>query len=306
MAQWQKRGYNERLFLGSLAAGGTLGILIPPSMNMIVFGSLTNTSVPQLFIAGVIPGILLTGLYMVAILAACLYRRDWGGRPEPTSWAQLLGTLPDLIPPLALFIVVMGSIYGGWATPTEAAALGTVGAFVIAAMNRRLSWRMLAQVLEGTVRTSATVMLFIIIAFFLNFAVASVGLVKQVNDFILGLGWTPLATMVFIMGIYIIMGMFMDALAMVVLTVPIITPIVVSLGYDPVWFGVMIVILCETAMLTPPVGMACFVIQSVRGTGHLSDIFIGITPFLACLAILFGLMLVFPQIALFLPSLMFR
>jgi tripartite ATP-independent transporter DctM subunit len=254
LPQWKKRGYNERLFLGSLAAGGTLGILIPPSMNMIVFGFLTNTSVPQLFIAGIIPGLTLSLLYMLVILVACLLRPKWGGDAVPTSWTLRIKTLPDLIPPIALLVVVIGSIYLGWATPTEAAALGVIAALGIAAGHKRLGWRMIGEVMEGTIRTSAMVMMMLTIAFFLNFAIASVGLVKQINEFIIGLGFTPLGTMLFIIGVYLIMGMFMEVLAMVVLTVPIMTPLVVSLGYDPVWFGVLIVILCEAGILTPPVG----------------------------------------------------
>lgn len=306
LPQRKKWGYNERLFLGSLAAGGTLGILIPPSMNMIVFGFLTNTSVPQLFIAGIIPGIMLSFLYMVAILIACLFRRGWGGNPASTSWQQRIQTLPDLLPPIGLLLIVIGSIYAGWATPTEAAALGVIAAFGIAAVRGRLSWRVIREVMEGTIRTSAMVMMMLSIAFFLNFTIASVGLVKQVNEFIIGLGLTPLGTILFIIAIYLVMGMFMEVLAMVVLTVPIMTPLVVQLGYDPVWFGVLIVLLCETGILTPPVGMMCFVVQGVRRTGRVGDVFIGVIPFVLCLAIMFAFMLAFPEVVLWLPTLAFR
>jgi tripartite ATP-independent transporter DctM subunit len=306
LPQVEKRGYSERLFLGSLAAGGSLGILIPPSMNMIIYGFLTNTSIPQLFLAGIIPGITLAALYMLVILVCCLIRPAWGGQPEITRWEMRIRTLPDLLPPIGLFILVVGSIYAGFATPTEAAALGVIGALVLAAWNRTLSWRMLGEVMEGTIRTSAMVTLILMCAFILNFSIAAIGLVTQVNDFILGLGWSPLGTMLFIIGVYIVMGMIMDALAMVVLTVPIIAPVVVSLGYDPVWFGVMIVLVCEGGMMTPPIGMVCYVIQGIRGKGSMNDVFIGITPFLLALAVMVFLMLAYPQFSLWLPTTFYR
>ncbi len=306
LPQVYKRGYNERLFLGSLAAGGTLGILIPPSINMIFFGFLTDTSVPQLFLGGVIPGLMLSALYMLVILGCCLIQRDWGGDPVETNWAMRGRTLVDLVPPILIFLVVVGSIYAGLATPTEAAALGVFSAAALAGFNGRLTWNMLGESILGTVRTSAMIILITVIALYLNFVLAAVGLVQAVNDFILGLGWTPLQTMLFIIGIYIVMGMVMDTLAMVVLTVPVITPVVVALGFDPVWFGVLIVILSETAVLTPPVGMLCYVIQGIRNKGSLNDVFIGIAPFILALAAMIALMLAFPQIALWLPTLFYR
>lgn len=302
LPQVERRGYNERLFLGSLCAGGSLGILIPPSMNMIIYGALTNTSIPRLFLAGIVPGIALTVLFLLVILVCCMFRPEWGGQKEKTSWDMRIRTLPDLLPPIALFGVVVGSIYAGLATPTEAAALGVIGSIALAAWTGTLSWRMVGEVIEGTIRTSAMVTLILMCALILNFAIAAIGLVTQVNDFIVGLGWSPLQTMLFIIFIYLLMGMVMDPLAMVVLTVPIIAPVVHALGYDLVWFGVMIVLVCEIGMMTPPVGMVCYVVQGVRGRGSLNDVFIGITPFLAALAIMILLMLAYPQIALWVPS----
>ncbi|MEX2642494.1 MAG: TRAP transporter large permease [Acetobacterales bacterium] len=302
MPQIERRGYNERLFLGSLAAGGTLGILIPPSINMIVFGFLTDTSVPRLFLAGIIPGLMLTGLFMLVIGIACVIQPRMDGNREETSWSGRWRALVDLLPPIGLFIIVVGSIYAGWATPTEAAALGVLASVGLAALNRRLTLETIRQTAEGTIRTSAMMILILIVSFFLNFVFASIGLVEVVNNFILGLGWTPLQTMLLIIGIYLILGMFMETLAMVVLTVPIITPVVIALGYDPVWFGIMVVLLSETAILTPPIGMLCFVIQGIRGRGRLDDVFIGVTPFVVALMVMLGLMLAFPGISMFLPN----
>ncbi|MYZ49567.1 TRAP transporter large permease [Propylenella binzhouense] len=302
MPEIDRRGYNERLFLGSLAAGGTLGILIPPSMNMIIYGLLTSTSVPRLFIAGILPGIILTLFYMGVVLICCLVRPDWAGQKEESTWAARFAALRDLLQPTILFLLVLGSIYAGWATPTEAAALGVIGALALAALNGQVSAGMLRTVLENTVRVSAMLTLILIFALFLNFAIAAVGMVRYFNDVILGLGWPPLATLLFIISIYILLGTFMDGLAMVVLTVPVVAPIVVSLGYDPVWFGVMIVLICEAAILSPPVGMALFVLQGIRGRGTVSDIFWGVTPFMFAIFALIALIIAYPAIVLWLPG----
>ncbi len=302
MPQIGKRDYNERLFLGSLAAGGTLGILIPPSINMILFGFLTDTSVPKLFLAGIIPGLLLAFLFMVTIFIACMIRPSWGGTRIRTSWADRFRALGDLTGPVLLFLLVIGSIYAGWATPTEAAAIGVIASFGFAAWRRRVNARMVREVMEGTIRTSAMMILITILAFLLNFVIGAVGLVAQVNQVITNLGWSPMTTMIFIIAIFLVLGMFMDTLAMIVLTIPIVTPIVVSLGFDPVWFGVMMVLIAETSVLTPPIGMLCYVIQGIRRSGRLNDVFIGVAPFVLTLLTMIGILLVFPEIALVLPN----
>jgi C4-dicarboxylate transporter, DctM subunit len=306
LPQLRLRRYNERLFLGSIAAGGTLGILIPPSINLILYGFLTDTSIPQLYLAGFIPGVTLAGLFMLVVLIACLYRRSWGGMPEATSWAMRLRTLPDLVPPLIIFMLVVGSIYAGWATATEAAALGVMGAMALAWARGRLSRPMLSEAIEGTMTTTAMVMLIILTAYFLNFVLAAIGAVEQINQMILSLGWSPLQTMLFIILIFVVMGMFMDTLAMMVLTVPIVTPVVVSLGYDPVWFGIVVMLLCETGQITPPIGLNVFVVQGIRKDGPLSDVVIGILPFVVALFAMIGLMLAFTDLALYLPTFYYR
>ena len=302
MPQIGKWGYNERLFLGSLAAGGTLGILIPPSINMILYGFLTDTSVPQLFLAGIVPGLMLAGLFMVTILLACIIRPAWSGRTVATSWSARWRSLGDLATPVLLFLIVIGSIYAGWATPTEAAAIGVIASLGFAAWRRKLTWAMLRTVMEGTIRTSAMMILITILAFLLNFVIGAVGLVGQVNQAIASLGWSPMTTMIFIIAIFLLLGMFMDTLAMIVLTIPVVTPIVVGLGFDPVWFGVMMVLIAETSVLTPPIGMLCYVIQGIRRSGRLTDVFIGVAPFVLTLLAMIGILLAFPQIALWLPE----
>ncbi|MCH8213318.1 MAG: TRAP transporter large permease subunit, partial [Proteobacteria bacterium] len=191
-----KHGYNERFFLGTIAAGGTIGILIPPSINMIVYGVLTETSIVQLYLAGFTPGIILAGLFMLTVVVGCVLRPKWGGRKVETNWENRIRSLPDLIPPILIFIVVIGSIYAGIATPTESAALGVLAALALVAWRRRLTISMLRLALEGTMRTTAMIMAILVAAYFLNFVINVIGLTAQVNAMITGLGWTPMQTLI--------------------------------------------------------------------------------------------------------------
>ena len=300
--QIDKHGYNERFFLGTIAAGGTIGILIPPSINMIVYGVLTETSIVQLYLAGFTPGIILAGLFMLTVVIGCVLRPKWGGRKVETSWENRIRSLPDLIPPILIFIVVIGSIYSGIATPTESAALGVLAALALVAWRRRLTISMLRLALEGTMRTTAMIMAILVAAYFLNFVINIIGLTAQVNAMITELGWTPMQTLLGVIFFYVILGMFMETLSMMVATVPIITPVIVSLGFDPVWFGIIIILLIETAMITPPVGINLFVVQGVRGRGHLHDVMIGASPFVITLMLMIVLLIIFPDIAMWLPN----
>jgi C4-dicarboxylate transporter DctM subunit len=304
--QIDRQGYNPRFFLGTIAAGGTLGILIPPSINMIIYGVLTDTSIPQLYLAGFLPGIVLAGLFMLTVLIGCLIRPAWGGRRGASDWTARLRSLPDLIPPLLIFVLVIGSIYAGLATPTEAASLGVIGALALAAWKRRLSWPMLRATVEGTMRTSAMIMAILIGAYFLNFVLTSIGLTGRVNEIVLNLGLSPMETLISVVVFYVILGMFMETLTMMVATVPIITPVIVAQGFDPVWFGVLIMLLVETAMITPPVGINLFVVQGVRGRGQLHDVIIGSAPFVVTLLLMIALLILFPQLALWIPQALAR
>lgn len=297
-----KHGYNERFFLGTIAAGGTIGILIPPSINMIVYGVLTETSIVQLYLAGFTPGIILAGLFMLTVVVGCVLRPKWGGRKVETNWENRIRSLPDLIPPILIFIVVIGSIYAGIATPTESAALGVLAALALVAWRRRLTISMLRLALEGTMRSTAMIMAILVAAYFLNFVINIIGLTAQVNAMITELGWTPMQTLLGVIFFYVILGMFMETLSMMVATVPIITPVIVSLGFDPVWFGIIIILLIETAMITPPVGINLFVVQGVRGRGHLHDVMIGASPFVITLMLMIVLLIIFPDIAMWLPN----
>lgn len=306
LGEIQKRGYSERLFLGTIAAGGTLGILIPPSINMIVYGVLTDTSIPKLYLAGFIPGIILASLFSITVLICCLIKPEWGGNPIPASWKQRVLALPDLIPPVITFLAVIGSIYAGWATATESAALGVIAALAIAAWRRALSIKMLVTAFEGTMRTTSMIMAILIAAYFLNFVMGSIGLLSKVNDLIMGLRLTPGQLLFAVIVFYVILGMFMETLSMMVATVPIITPIMVKMGFDPVWFGVLIVILMETAMITPPVGINLYVVQGLRKSGRINDVIIGASPFVLAMFAMLAIISFWPQIVLWLPKVLER
>ncbi|MEP4430945.1 MAG: TRAP transporter large permease [Hyphomicrobiales bacterium] len=303
--QIAERKYSEPLFLGTIAAGGTLGILIPPSINLILYGLLTDTSVPELYLAGFLPGLLLAILFMVTIVVLCILRPEWGGTAIVATWKERLAALPALIPPIGIFLVVVGSIYAGIATPTEAASLGVVAAMILAAFNRKLTIDMLRVPVGGTMRTTAMIMLIILAAVFLNFVLSVIGLTQALADFITGLGYTPFQTMLVIVAVLVVLGCFMETLSMLLTTAPLVTPIVIALGYDPVWFGILLMVLLETALITPPIGINLYVVQGIRERGEMLDVMKGAAPFVVTMFAMIAFLLAFPQIALWLPSLVY-
>ena len=306
----EARGYNERLFLGSLAAGGTIGILVPPSINLIIYGLLTDTSVPELYLAGIIPGIVLSSLFMLAIFVACIYRPTWGGTKVETTWAQRIKCLPDLLPPILLFMAVVGSIYGGIATPTEAASIGVCMAVLIAAYFKTLNWEMMKAAFEGTMRTTAMIMLIVFAAIFLNFVLGFMGITQAMLNFIRDMGLTPVQTVLLIIVFYLFLGMFMETLSMMLTTVPIVFPIIMALGvpeFSDVWFGILITLLMEAALITPPIGVNLYVIQGIRlRGGEFNDVAIGAIPFLIAMLGMILLLVAFPNIATWLPTLVYH
>ena len=306
----EARGYNERLFLGSLAAGGTIGILVPPSINLIIYGLLTDTSVPELYLAGIIPGIVLSSLFMLAIFVACIYRPAWGGTKVETTWAQRIKCLPDLLPPILLFMAVVGSIYGGIATPTEAASIGVCMAVLIAAYFKTLNWEMMKAAFEGTMRTTAMIMLMVFSAIFLNFVLGFMGITQAMLNFIRDMGLTPVQTVLLIIVFYLFLGMFMETLSMMLTTVPIVFPIIMALGvpeFSDVWFGILITLLMEAALITPPIGVNLYVIQGIRlRGGEFNDVAIGAIPFLIAMLGMILLLVAFPNIATWLPTLVYH
>jgi tripartite ATP-independent transporter DctM subunit len=306
----EARGYNERLFLGSLAAGGTLGILVPPSINLIIYGLLTDTSVPELYLAGIIPGIILSSLFMLTIVVACMYRPSWGGEKVKTTWGDRIRCLPDLLPPIVLFTAVVGSIYGGVATPTEAASIGVCMALVIAALFKSLNIKMLKEAFEGTMRTTAMIMLIVFAAIFLNFVLGMMGITQAMLNFIRDLGLTPVQTVLLIIVFYLFLGMFMETLSMMLTTVPIVFPIVMALGvpeFSDVWFGILITLLMEAALITPPIGVNLYVVHGIRiRGGHFNDVAIGAIPFLIAMLVMILMLVAYPNLATWLPTLVYH
>ncbi len=304
MPQAEKLGYDPKLFSGAIAAGGTLGIMIPPSINLIVYGFLTQTSIPQLFLAGLIPGLGLAIAFVVITAIICALRPSLGGERRTFPLSVMMRALVQLVPILLLFAAIVGSIYKGWATPTEAAAVGVAGAFLIAFFFGRVDLTIVGQATLGTVKITSMIMLIVIGASFLNFTLASAGLGRELQDFLNGLGLSAVSTMLVIVLIYIVLGFFIETLSLMVVTIPIMVPLVIQLGYDPIWFGILMIVLVEMALITPPVGLNLYVVQAARTSGNLSDVMLGVIPYAFVLLLMAGALLVFPQIALFLPALL--
>lgn len=304
LPQMESRGYNPRLFMGSIAAGGTIGILIPPSIILIVYGALTQTSIPQLYLAGFLPGFLLAGCFSAVVFVICLVSPRFSGRRDRSSWRDRIRSLPALLPPLFIFLIVIGSIYAGVATPTEAASMGVVAVLILAASVGRLGLDMVLESIEGTLKITAMIMLIVIAASFLNFVLTMVGFSQSLTDAIRQTGLTPYQTLFLIVLFYLILGCFMESMAMMVTTVPIVVPVIVQLGFDPIWFGIIVILMVEMALITPPVGMNLYIVQGVRGAGRIQDVMIGVAPFVVAMAVVLLLTIAFPQIALWLPSAM--
>ena len=298
----QRRGYPMRASLGSLAAGGTLGILIPPSVNMIVYGSLTNNSIGQLFIAGIIPGLLLTGCFMLWIAVSSLASGKAMREPK-VPLGERVRSLVHLIPPMVVFGIVMGSLYFGIATAAESAALGVIAALGFVAQTGKLSWALLRNCFISTARVSGMILLIIVAAFILNLTISLTGVAESMTKWVAGLGLSATGLILALIVFYLVLGMFMDVLSMQVATIPITYPIAVALGVDPIWFGIFIVLMCELGLITPPVGMNLFVVHGIRpDKGGIEDAIYGALPY-AVIMILFTLLLMaVPQLVTWLPA----
>jgi tripartite ATP-independent transporter DctM subunit len=302
MPQAEKLGYDPKLFSGAIAAGGTLGIMIPPSINLIVYGFLTQSSIPKLFLAGLIPGLALALGFMAVVALICMVKPDLGGERRVFPFATMLRALLQLVPIILLFAAIVGTIYTGWATPTEAASVGVFGALVIAALFGKINLSILHESLLGTVKITAMIMLVVMGASFLNFTLASAGLGAELSSLLDGLGLSPLGLILVVVCIYIVLGFFIETLSLMVVTIPIIVPLVVAQGFDPIWFGILMIVLIEMALITPPVGLNLYVVQGARRSGRMSEVMLGAIPFVLVMLGMVALLIAFPQIALFLPN----
>lgn len=306
LPSFRKRKYDERLVLGSIAAGASLGNLIPPGIALIVYGALTETSVGQLYAAAVIPGAVMTLLFMATIIIIALARPDWVRQKEALDPLLVrLKRVVDLLPPLVIFTIIMGSIYTGWATVTESAALAVVAALPIAALYGKLNIRMLHECFLATAQLTAMSMLVLACAFYLNFVLGLLGVTPALGKFVTELGASQLQLLIALAVFYLLLGIFFESLPMMVGTVPVVFPVVVAAGIDPVWFGVFMVLMCEISLISPPVGMTLYVIQAVRREGTIAQVFAGTIPFFAAMVVMVGLMIAFPQMALWLPRLLY-
>jgi len=303
---FKHRGYDQRLVLGSIAAGASLGNLIPPGIAFLVYGAMTNTSAGRLYAAGLLPGAIMTVLFMLTIFGIALLRPKLMGHKEAEApMAEKLARLVHLLAPLFVFLVVMGSIYTGWATVSESAALGVVCSLAVAAMYGKLNVAMLHDSFRATTRLTAMSLLILAAAFYLNFVLGLLGVTQSLSAVVKSIEASPVVLLWVLALFYLLLGIFFETLPMLVGTVPIIFPFVVAAGIDPVFFGVFMVLMCEISLLSPPVGMTLYVIQGVRREGSINEVFQGTLPFLVSMFAMTAILIHFPQTALWLPNLFF-
>jgi tripartite ATP-independent transporter DctM subunit len=309
LPEMKRYGYANELATGSVASGGGLGMIMPPSVVLIVYGVLTEQSIGALFVAGIIPAILVTILFVISIYIWCSYSPEQGPRGETFTWKEKVKSLLGMGETLAVFILVMGGLFIGLFTPTEAAAVGAFGVLAVSLIKRQLTWKGFVKSLYETLRTSCMVMLLIAGATVFGKFLAVTRIPFDIASWVGGFDLAPYIIMGIIVAIYFFGGCFMDALAFVTLTVPIFFPLVTSLGYDPIWFGIIIVMVTEMGVITPPVGINVYVVfgvaQGVIGDVPLESIFKGILPFLLAVIVGVIILMIFPQIILFLPNLMY-
>ena len=300
---FKKRVFDPRLIFGTIAVGATLGILIPPSINLIVYGALTGVSVGKLYLAAFIPGFSLAGLFILTTIVWCLRNPSVAGTKEKMlPLAVRVKELRHLFAPVLIIAMVMGSIYLGWATPTESAALGVVTVLILCVISRRLTLKMLHESLLATISTSAIIMLIMVSAFYLTFILGVIGMPQTLANYVRELNVSPLQLIIIVTLFYLFLGCFLDALAMIIATIPIVYPIIQSAQIDPIWFGIYLIIMCCIGLVTPPVGMVLYVVQSVRGEGSIATVIAGVLPYVVIMLLFAVLLYIFPQIALWLPS----
>ncbi|MEO1224732.1 MAG: TRAP transporter large permease [Pseudomonadota bacterium] len=305
LPEMKRYEYDNRLATGSVAAGGTLGILIPPSTGFVIYAILTEESIGRLFMAGILPGLLLTGLFIVTITLLTMWRPSYGPAGPHTQFAEKLVALAKAGPLLAIIAITIGGIYGGVFSPMEAAGVGALLTLAVALYRRSLTWGSFGKILLQTVRISAMSYLILIGAHVFSPFLARTDIPGLLTEALIGLGLGSYGTLIIILIAFIILGTFLEGFAMLVLTLPIVFPLILALGFDPIWFGVIMVIVLEMGLITPPVGVNVFVVKSIAPGVPMGRIFAGIAPFwfamLACLIIL----LIAPQIVLLLPDTMF-
>ncbi len=300
----KRLGYSDSLSTGVIAAGGTLGIMIPPSTIMVIYGIVTETHIGKLFAAGVLPGVLTAAMMMLAVSLVTKHNPALAPAAEKHSWIERWQALRGIWGVIVLIVVVLGGIYGGFFTATEGAGMGASGAFLFALGRGRLSWKTLYEVLVESARTTAMLFALLIAAtIFANF-INFTSMPFELKDWLVQLNASPIMIVAAMMFIYILLGMVMEELTMVLLTIPLFFPVVMELGFDPVWFGVLIVMVIQIGMISPPVGMNLFVINTLLPNVGLKAIFKGVSPYVGVQVITLCLLMAFPAMSLWLPSFM--
>jgi C4-dicarboxylate transporter, DctM subunit len=302
--EMRKYRYDDALATGTIAAGGTIGILIPPSIIFIIYGIITEQSIGKLYMAGFLPGILQAVLFILTIAVVCWINPSFGPPGPKTSFKEKIKSLGKGWTALVLFLLVIGGIYIGWFSATEGAGIGAFGCFIIGLILRRLTWKGFKEALLDTTKTTAMILIIVAGALIFGYFLTITGTSKYIAETMSSLAVSRYVVFIIIIIIYLILGCIMDSMSMVLITVPIFYPLIMQLGFDPIWFGVIIVIVVEAGLITPPVGMVVFVVYGISKDVPMYTIFRGIVPFLIADIVLLVVITVFPQIALFLPSMM--
>jgi tripartite ATP-independent transporter DctM subunit len=305
LPQLQRLNYDPRLSAGSLAAGGTLGILIPPSLAMIIYSSFTETSVARLFMAGVVPGLLLTGMFMAYIFVHALIRPEIAPKmPSPTR-PQFFKALVDVVPFVLLIMFVLGTIYAGLATPTEAAALGCIAVIVLCKMFGSMTWKIFNDSLQNTVIVVGNILFIVLAAYLFSYAISYAGIGESITQWVISLKLNRLEFFIAVFILYTILGCLVESVGMIVITVPLLFPLLPQFGIDPVWFGIILVVFVELGQISPPIGINLYVVQAMW-SGKLSDVVMGTIPFHLIMLVLLIMLVAWPEIALWLPSRMIQ
>jgi tripartite ATP-independent transporter DctM subunit len=304
LGEMKRFNYDERLSTGVVAAGGTLGILIPPSTGFVIYAILVEQSIGRLFLAGVLPGILLAGMFILTVTMLCYWKPEYGPAGPKTTSRQKANAFLGAAPIVGITLLTIGGIYGGFFSPVEAAAVGAGLVIVVGALMGHLSLRGLWSASKESVVTTSSVMLIVMSASLINPFLALSHIPQVAGDFLVNLPFPPLVILILILLTYVVLGCFLDSLAMLVLTLPIFFPVIINFGFDPIWFGVLVVLTLEMGLISPPVGMNVFIVKSVAKDVPLGKIFAGVMPFMLAMLLTLAVIVAFPQIALILPDTM--
>lgn len=306
LPEMKRYNYHPQLATGCVAAGGTLGILIPPSTGFIIYALLTEESIGQLFLAGIIPGIILTGLFMAAIALMTRRNPEIGPAASRLSWMERLRSVWRSTALIAIVFIVLGGIYLGVFTPVEAAAIGAFLTFLLTALRRKLTWEVMRFCVLETIKTFAMVYMIVIGAFLFNPFLAVTRIPANLAGYVGSLELAPVVVLILIVFGYIVLGTFLEGIAIMVLTIPIVFPMIVDMGYDPIWFGALLVVVLEMSLISPPLGLNVFVVKGIAPEVPMNEIFKGVLPFWAAMLVCAALLIAFPDLALILPETMIR